>query len=354
MKITAFKGDGIGPEIVEASLVVLECLNTRFNLGLNVQIYPVGLSTLREAGTTFPAESKAAAHQADAIVLGPLSTSDYPDEAEGGINVSAYLRRALDLYANIRPCKAFTGLGCKSPSMDVVVVRENTEGFYANRAMYAGSGEFAPTPDMAFALRRITADCSRRIAKRAFELADKRRKRVTAIHKANVLKLTDGLFLRECRNVAKAYPAIAYDELIIDAVASQLVIDDGQLDTLVTTNLFGDILSNQAAALCGGLGIGASINHGTELAMAQASHGSAPDIAGQGIANPVSMLLSIALLLRHLAEKRSGANLTEAANHLDAAISQTLAKPESRTPDLGGSATTKDVSEAVHLNLSTM
>ncbi|MCO5056794.1 MAG: isocitrate/isopropylmalate dehydrogenase family protein [Rhizobiaceae bacterium] len=351
MKIAVFEGDGIGPEIVSASCTVLEQLDDLFSLGLDIRTHPIGLMALREMGTTFPAESIAAARNADAIVLGPLSTSEYPAESGGGINASAFLRRELDLFANIRPCRAFPGIDAKCPAMDLVVVRENTEGFYANRIMHAGSGEFAPEPDMAFALRRITARCSSRIARRAFELAGRRRQKVTAIHKANVLKLTDGLFLRECRTIAQSFPGIAYEELIVDAAASKLVFDEGELDVVVTTNLFGDILSNQAAALSGGLGLGASINHGDRHAMAQASHGSAPDIAGRGIANPASMLLSIALLLRHLGESRFSGRHVDAAEALEAAVQRTFESRATMTADIGGTSSTADVAEAVSAGL---
>lgn len=347
MKIAIFEGDGIGPEIVSASVAALERLDRIFDLGLNLAAHPVGQSALRDSGTTFPEASIEAAREADAIVLGPLSTSEYPAEAEGGVNASAFLRRELDLYSNIRPCRAFAGIEAKCPQMDLVIVRENTEGFYANRIMHAGSGEFAPDPDTAFALRRITTRCSARIARRAFELAGRRRQRVTAVHKANVLKLTDGLFLRECRRVAQSFPGIAYDELIVDAAASHLVFDCGGLDVVVTTNLFGDILSNQAAALSGGLGLGASINHGDRHAMAQASHGSAPDIAGRGCANPASILLSVALLLRHLGESRSSGSHADAAEALERAIIATFGSRMTKTLDIGGSASTLEVTNAV-------
>ena len=347
MKIVVFQGDGIGPEIVLAATGILATVNGAMDLGIDIDEHPAGLSALETHGTTFPQASQDAASQADGIILGPLSTFSYPPEKDGGINASARLRNALDLYANLRPARSSQSISAKCPNMDLLIVRENTEGFYANGAMHAGGGEFAPVPGVTMALRRITAHCSQRIAVNAFECARLRRRRVTAVHKANVLKLTDGLFLDECRAVANQFKDIAYDEIIVDAATCALVSDEGDLDVIVTTNLFGDILSNLAAELSGGLGLAGSLNHGQDHAMAQACHGSAPDIAGQGIANPVSIIRSVAMLLRHLGEVRSRPSLTVTADHIDHVVDWSLTSPATRTVDVGGTATTDQVAGAI-------
>lgn len=209
-------------------------------------------------------------------------------------------------------------------------MRENLEGFYADRNMVAGSGEFMPTDDVALAVRKITRTGSANIARAAFEQARKRdRKKVTAMHKANVMRMSDGLFLDVVTEIAAEYPDIDYDEMLVDAAAAKLVRSPQDFDVIVTTNMFGDILSDLAAELAGSLGLGGSLNKGRDVAMAQAQHGSAPDIAGRDIANPVSLLLSVAMLLDDIGE-------TEAATYLETAISQMLAAESGRTADLGG------------------
>lgn len=348
MRIVVFRGDGIGPEIVDACLTVVCELNAALGLGLEICELPIGLRAYADHKSTFPEVSMEAARSADAIILGPLATADYPCLGPGGINASAYLRNHLDLYANIRPSRAVASVRPANPALDVVVVRENIEGFYAVRTMHAGSGEFSPTPDMAFAIRKVSAANSRRIALAAFELARHGgRKRVTAVHKVNVFEQTDGLFLRECRAAAAGFPEIAYAEELVDAVAGKLAQPVAYYEVLLTTNLFGDILSNEAAQLAGGLGLGGTINHGDDRAMAQACHGAAPDIAGKGIANPVSIITSTAMLLEWLARKRVRPDLGSAAQLLASAVSRSLERPESRTCDVGGTASTDVAASAI-------
>ncbi len=197
------------------------------------------------------------------------------------------------------------GLTILRKPMDLVIVRENTEGFYSDRNMFAGSGEFMPDPDMALSIRKVTAKASSRVAKAAFEIARGRRKKVTAVHKANVVKLSDGLFLREVRKVAEAYPDVTLDELIVDAAAAHLIRSPDRFDVIVTTNMFGDILSDEASELSGSLGLGGSINAGENICVAQAQHGSAPDIAGKNIANPTSLILSAAMMFEWLGRRRN-------------------------------------------------
>lgn len=328
-------GDGIGPEITAATVRVLEVASGRFGLGLELEFHDVGLKTLREKGTTFAPEVLEACRGARGIILGPVSHQDYPARAQGGINPSGELRIHLDLYANIRPSRSRAGMPHwgRTP-MDLVIVRENTEGFYADRNMHMGIGEFMPTPGVALAVRKVTATASERIARSAFELAVKRRKKVTAVHKQNVMRISDALFLDEVRKVASGFPDVKYDEQLVDSMAAMLVRDAARYDVIVTTNMFGDILSDEAAELSGSLGLAGSINAGAAHCMAQAQHGSAPDIAGQDRANPISLILSAAMLLRWL-------GYPQAHDSIDAAVDQLLADPARRTRDLGGSLGTQ-------------
>jgi 3-isopropylmalate dehydrogenase len=303
---------------------------------------------LKSEGTTFPATVAEACRAADGIILGPVSHATYPPRAEGGINVSGELRISLDLYANIRPSKTRDSLPHwgRTP-MDLVIVRENTEGFYADRNMYWGIGEFMPSPDMALAVRKITAEASRRIARAAFELASSRLKKVTAVHKANVMRVSDALFLREVRAVAKDFPGIAYDEQLVDSMAALLVRDAARFDVVVTTNMFGDILSDEAAELSGSLGLAGSLNAGEAHAMAQAQHGSAPDIAGQNKANPTSLILSAGMLLGWLGHKHGEEKYARAARTIDECVDTVLKDPARRTPDLRGSLGSREFTKTL-------
>jgi 3-isopropylmalate dehydrogenase len=297
---------------------------------------------LRAQGTTFPVSALAAARAADGVVLGPVSHNDYPPRAEGGLNPSGELRKHLDLYANIRPALSRAGFPprCGMP-VDLVIVRENTEGFYSDRSMFLGPGEMMPTPDLALSFRKVTRAGSIRIAEAAFALALRRRRKVTAVHKANVLRVSDGLFLECVREVAKRFPDVAYEERLIDAMAALLVRDASVFDVIVTTNMFGDILSDEASEISGSLGLAASLNAGSDHAVAQAQHGSAPDIAGTDRANPSSLIGSAAMLLAWLGERRSDESLTAAAMAIDKALDRAIATPEWRTADLGGTLGTK-------------
>jgi 3-isopropylmalate dehydrogenase len=348
MKLVVLPGDGIGPEITEATLEALQAADRRFRLGLEFERHAVGLAALKSAGTTCPDGLVEACRRADGILLGPLDQVAYPPKAQGGINVSGELRIRLDLYANIRPSRSRAGLPHwgRTP-MDLVIVRENTEGFYSDRNMYQGVGEFMPTPDVALSVRKITAAASRRIAQSAFELATRRRRKVTAVHKANVLKISEALFLREVRAVAQAFPQVQYEEQLVDSMAALLVRDAARFDVVVTTNMFGDILSDEAAELSGSLGLGAAINAGERHGMAQAQHGSAPDIAGQGIANPASLILSAAMLLEWLGGRHSRDGLIHAARAIEDGVDQLLENAQTRTRDLGGSLGTREFAAAL-------
>lgn len=349
MDIVVLPGDGIGPEITDATLIVLRAADARFALGLSFDVRPIGFATLDSHGTTLPPETFERALAADGTILGPVSHLDYPPRDQGGVNQSAEFRVRADLYANIRPSRTRPGLPHwgRTP-MDLVIVREATEGFYADRSMHLGPGEFMPTPEMALAVRKVTEAACLRIARTAFALARGRRHKVTAVHKANVLRVSDGLFLRCVRQVAAEFPDVALDELIVDAVAALLVRDAARFDVIVTTNMFGDILSDEAAELSGSLGLGGAINANERMAVAQAQHGSAPDIAGKGIANPTSLILSAAMMLDWLGARRGQQSLRAAAAAIETAVDAVLAVPTRRTRDLpGGSLGTHDFAAEV-------
>ncbi|MGQ3213149.1 isocitrate/isopropylmalate dehydrogenase family protein [Shinella sp.] len=336
MRILALPGDGIGPEITAATIEVLEAADRRYGLGLRIESADIGLKALAEHGTTLPDPILQRIPQVEGVILGPVSHYEYPPIEKGGINPSGGLRTKFNLYANIRPCRSRPDLSILKKPMDLVIVRENTEGFYSDRNMFAGSGEFMPDPDLALSVRKISAAACRRIAEAAFRLATTRRRKVTAVHKANVLKLSDGLFLREVRKVATAFPDVVLEELIVDATAALLIRQPDRFDVLVTTNMFGDILSDEASELSGSLGLGGSLNQGDDICVAQAQHGSAPDIAGLDKANPTSLILSTAMLLDWLAERHAAPHFASAARGIEAAVEAALADPAGRTADLAG------------------
>lgn len=342
-------GDGIGPEIVAATRTVLKAANERFDLGLVFEKADIGFDALRTDGTTMPDAVLARAFEVDGVVLGPVSHNAYPPPTEGGANPSAILRTQLDLYANVRPARTRDAFPAPSRHpFDIVIYRENTEGFYADRNMASGPGEFRPVPDVALAMRKVTRHASARIAEAAFAAAAARpKKHVTAVHKASVLKLSDGLFLEETRRVAGKYPNVTYDEVLVDAMAAHLVREPGRFDVVVTTNMFGDILSDLASELSGSLGLAAALNMSETRAMAQAQHGSAPDIAGRDIANPAALIGSAALLLEWIARRQDAERFRRAAREMSEHLETALADPAIRTPDLGGHGTTSGMAASI-------
>lgn len=350
MRLMTLACDGIGPEIMAATLDVLAAANRRFALDLTFESETAGFESLARHGTTIrDAVLERARGEFDGVILGPVSHMDYPPVAEGGRNVSAAFRIGLDLYANVRPARSRPFLPSKAPGMDLVIMREATEGFYPDRNMARATGEFMPDPDMALSLRKITRSASERICREGFRLAMRRRRKVTAVHKANAFLMTDGLFLDCFRTVAREFPGVETEEVIVDAMAALLVRQPQVYDVIVTTNLFGDILSDLASELSGSLGLGGSINANAEtgLCCAQAQHGSAPDIAGRNIANPASLILSAAMMLEWLGERRGAAPVVAAGRAIHDAVEQVLADPLLRTHDLGGSAGTDGFGHAV-------
>ena len=344
IRIAMFPGDGVGPEIMEATESVLVALDRTFALGIEMRRIPVGLETLASEGTTIPNAVWDGIDWADGAILAPLDTQIYPAPEEGGRNLSSELRLKFKLGSNVRPSVSRPWVDRK---FNLVICRENTEGFYAVRGMHQGHGEFMPDPDTAFALRKISRSATRRVAETAFELSKVRRHKITVVHKGNVLKLSDGLFLDEVRRIALDHPEVRVEEMLVDAAAAHLVRAPEQFDVVLTTNLFGDILSNQAAELAGGLGVGASLNIGADFAVAQAAHGSAPDIARMGIANPTALILSSAMLLDWFGRKSGRNGYVKAATAINQAIDATLATPANRTRDMGGALGTTAFMNAV-------
>lgn len=340
MHVLVLPGDGIGPEIVTPTVEVVRACG----LDVSFETADIGFASFATQGTTLPDSVLSRVPEVDGVILGPVSHYSYP---EGARNPSAELRVRFELFANVRPCRSRPALSVLRKPMDLVIVRENTEGFYSDRNMFAGSGEFMPDADTALSIRKITARGSERVARAAFELARGRRKRVTAVHKANVLKLSDSLFLRAVRKVAEDFPDVHLDELIVDAAAAALVRRPDEFDVIVTTNMFGDILSDEAAELSGSLGLGGSLNVGYDVAVAQAQHGSAPDIAGQGVANPTSLILSVAMLLDWRGRRDGDSALVTAAARIEAAVERVIDDPATRTRDLGGTLGTAEFTEHV-------
>jgi len=346
MNLVVVPGDGIGPETMDVACDVLSALSARF--GLRLELIPgiAGHESLRRHGITVTDDLLATVRSSDGLMLGPTATYEFKDENKGEINPSKFFRKQLDLFANIRPARTYDGAAARVGSFDLVVVRENTEGFYADRNVESGGSEMLITPEVVVSLRRITRHCCERIARTAFELAMARRRRVTLVHKANVLKLGDGMFLDECRKVAQGFPTVAVDEVIVDAMMAHLVRTPERFDVIVTTNMFGDILSDLTAELSGSLGLGASLNAGAQHAMGQAAHGSAPDIAGRDIANPLSLVLSAGMLLRWHGQRRGQQAFLDAAASLDAAVAGAISARET-TRDLGGPFGTRGAGQAV-------
>lgn len=345
MKIVVLPGDGIGPETMAVAVDVLQAVDRRFKLGLQLDHDVAGHESLKRHGATVTPALFDKVRAADGLMLGPMSTYDFKDEAKGEINPSMYFRKKLDLYANIRPARTYKGIPARLGEFDLVVVRENTEGFYADRNVESGGSEMLITPDVVVSLRRITRLCCERIARSAFELAMTRKKHVTIVHKANVLKMGDGMFIEECHKVGKEFPEVRVDDVIVDAMMAHVVRAPDRYDVVVTTNMFGDILSDLTAEMSGSLGLGGSLNAGREHAMGQAAHGSAPDIAGQNIANPASQVLSAAMLLNWYGQRKGKPAFVQAASAIEQALADAVAAREC-TKDVGGTLGTRETGAA--------
>ncbi|MDQ6679650.1 MAG: isocitrate/isopropylmalate family dehydrogenase, partial [Pseudomonadota bacterium] len=298
-------------------------------------------------GHTLPPETMATLKTLDGWILGPIGHRAYP-KGPNANNPHPVLRKQFNLFANVRPTRSYPDIGCLHDNIDLVIVRENNEGFQPDRNMVAGSGEFRPTDEVTLSVRVITRTGSRRVARAAFELARQRRKHLTYVHKDTVFKLGCGMFVEECKRVALDFPDVRVDDVIVDTFAMRLVRDPQTFDVVVTTNMFGDILSDEAAGLVGGLGMapGLCIGEG-DIAMAQATHGSAPDIAGQGIANPYAMIESTRMLLDWLGHSRGCSEAVAVAAAMSKAMDLALADPNARTGDIRGGGNTASMTQAV-------
>lgn len=327
-KITVIRGDGIGPEIMDATLFVLDQLKT----GLEYEDADAGLVALEKHGELMPAVTLESIARNKVALKSPLTTP----VGGGFTSINVSLRRHFDLYANVRPAHTFPNTKSRFDNVDLITVRENTEGAYL-----AEGQEVSADGETAFSGTRITRKGSERIVRYAFELAKSTgRKKVTAVHKANIIKSTSGLFLNVAREVAAQYPDIEFQEMIVDNCCMQLVMRPEQFDVIVTTNLFGDIISDLCAGLVGGLGLAPGANIGKDAAIFEAVHGTAPDIAGQGKANPCALLLAAAQMLDHVGQP-------ENAERLRKAIVATMEAKDSLTGDLGGTGTTMSFAQAI-------
>ena len=324
--ITLIPGDGIGPEIVAATVRTIEA--TGVDISWETQI--IGAYALEKYGTTIPEATIESIKTNKVALKGPLTTP----VGKGFTSVNVGLRKALDLYANVRPIKALPNVPCRYPELDLVIVRENTESLYAGL-------EHTVIPGVVESIKIITEKASTRIARYAFEYAKANgRKKITVMHKANIMKLSDGLFIECFYKVAEDYKELPADDKIIDNACMQLVMRPEQFDVMVLENLYGDIVSDLCAGLIGGLGLAPGANIGEQGAVFEAVHGSAPDIAGQGVANPTAIMMSAFMMLRHIGEM-------DAANRAEKAMMEVFAEGNVRTRDLGGTASTADSANAI-------
>ncbi|MEM3377459.1 MAG: isocitrate/isopropylmalate dehydrogenase family protein [Candidatus Bathyarchaeia archaeon] len=328
--IAVLKGDGIGPEVTDATIKVLEAIQDSARFKLNFLYGEAGYYCIEKYGTNLPEETVALLKKTDACLKGPMTTPETPGAP---VSVAVKIRKMFNLYANVRPCRSFPNVDALKPNIDLVVVRENTEGLYSGI-------EYEVSPGVGVALRIITKEASLRVAEFAFKLAAKRKKHLTYVHKGNILRITDGIFKDAVQEVSVRYPDVAVDDVHIDAMTMHLVKKPEIFDVIVTTNLFGDVISDEAAQVTGSLGLAAGANIGDAYGMFEPVHGSAPKYAGQNVVNPVATIMAAQMMLDYLGEK-------EAAAKIEKAVMQVLSEGKVRTKDLGGASTTSEMSEAV-------
>ena len=346
MKIGLLMGDDIGYEVVpECTKVLTEAASCT---GLNVEWVdlPIGKEGHEKHGNTTPDITVQELQNTDGWIMGPIGHRAYPRNDPTW--VMPPIRKIFDLFANVKPVKSYKNIPSVHKNVDIIFLREVTEGMQSWDTSVSGSGEFRPNDEISIGSRIITRKGSRRIAIEAFKIARTReRKLVTAVHKEAVYRLTCGMFAEECRKVAEEFPDVQFDEIHIDTIAAHLVMDPSQFDVVVTTNQFGDILTDLGAGLVGGLGLAPGLCVGERQAMAQATHGSAPDISGQNIANPYAMIMSGKMLLEWLGQKHNEPKASRAATLIDAAMDKVISEGLVVTRDLGGKASTKEMGDAV-------
>jgi 3-isopropylmalate dehydrogenase len=351
LKIGILDGDDIGLEIVPASVAIAKAAAELHGVAIDWTPLPIGARALQAHGHTLPPDTLEALKTLDGWILGPIGHRAYP-KAPNAINPHPILRKQFNLFANVRPTRSYPGIGCLHDDVDLVIVRENNEGFQPDRNMLVGNAEFRPNDEVTLSMRVITRTGSSRVARAAFELARQRRKHLTYVHKDTVFKLGCGMFVEECRKLAPEFPDVLLDDVIVDTMAMRLVRDPQSFDVVVTTNMFGDILSDLAAGLVGGLGMapGLCIGDG-DVAMAQATHGSAPDIAGKGIANPYAMVESTRMMFEWLGHSRANPGAVRMAQAMSAATTAALGDAQARTGDIRGQGNTASFTQAVIRNL---
>ncbi|RZU34165.1 isocitrate/isopropylmalate dehydrogenase family protein [Blastococcus saxobsidens] len=348
LTLGVLEGDDIGHEIVPASVEIASAAAERAGLRIDWRHLPIGRRALEQVGHTLPEGTLETLGTLDGWILGPIGHREYPKVPEA-INPHPILRKSFDLFGNVRPTRSFPDIGCFYDDIDLVIVRENNEGFQPDRNVVAGSGEFRPTEEVTISVRVISRTGSRKVAEAALAIAQSRpRKKLTIVHKNTVFKLGCGMFVEECYKAAEKFPDVEVDEVIVDTMAMRLLRDPQSFDTVVTTNMFGDILTDEAAGLVGGLGMapGLSVGRG-DVAMAQATHGSAPDIAGKGIANPYAMIESTRMLLEWLGRRRDIPEAVTASEYMLAGIEAALADPATRTPDIRGTGTQREMIDGI-------
>jgi 3-isopropylmalate dehydrogenase len=348
LQIGILAGDDIGLEVVPECVKVMKEAAARTGLAIDWRPLPIARRAHEECGHTIPPGTLEAFEALDGWILGPIGHREYPKNDPNWVNAHPVFRRHFGLYANYKPFRSYPNLPSIHKDIDILFLRETTEGFKVDANLFRGYGEFMPTEDVAVGVCITTRNKSRLIAEAAFEAARHRaRRKVAAVHKNTVYRYGDGLFAEECRKVAARHPDVEFEEVIVDTFAMRLVMRPQQYDVIVTTNLYGDILTDEAAGLVGGLGMAPGLNASGRHAMAQATHGSAPDIAGRNIANPYAMIMSGKMLFDWLGMKRNEPRALEAGRLVERAVERVIAEARHLTPDLGGSAGTAQMGDAI-------
>ncbi|HEX2829881.1 MAG TPA: isocitrate/isopropylmalate family dehydrogenase [Burkholderiales bacterium] len=346
LQIGILPGEDIGLEVVPEAVKVMKAAASKTGLDIAWSEAPIGREAHRLHGHTMPDETVRALEKLDGWICGPIGHGSYPRGDPTW--VMPPLRKRFDLFASIKPVKSYENVKSVHKDVDIIFLREVTEGMQSSDTVVAGNAEFRPNDEITIASRVITRTGSARVAREAFEIARTRpRKLVTSVHKEPVYRLACGMFAEECRRVAKEYPDVTLEEVLVDGFAMKLVMNPHRFDVVVTTNQFGDILTDEGAGVVGGLGLAPGLCVGERQAMSQATHGSAPDIAGKNIANPYAMIMSGQMLLEWLGRKRGDPKALEAARLMTAAVDRVIAEGTSLTPDLGGNAGTREMGDAI-------
>src|SRR5688572_11878823 len=346
LRIGILLGDDIGLEVVPEAVKAMKAAASSTRVDIEWHELPIGRAAHEQHGHTMPEYTTSRLSALDGWLCGPIGHGAYPRNDPTWIMPP--LRKRFELYASVKPVKSYANVKSLHNDVDIVFLREVTEGMQSSDTVIAGTGEFRPNDEITIAHRIITRTGSNRVARAAFEIARTRtRRKVTAVHKEPVYRLACGMFAEECRKVAKEYPDVEYDEALVDGFSMKLMMDPWRYDVVVTTNQFGDILTDQGAGLVGGLGLAPGLCIGETQAMSQATHGSAPDIAGRNIANPYALVMSGAMLLEWLGRTRREERASHAAARIEAAVERVIAEGKFLTPDLGGKASTSQMGEAI-------